>query len=61
MRYRWLAEEKGFARPIRVGDAEHWQTIRPSTTEWQETPAAGLDKAAFQVPTDLYYINVNRS
>jgi len=56
--YRWKASEKAFAMPVRVGNPEHWQVIRP-TTEWQtmETPLA---RDAFQVATDLYYVNVSK-
>ena len=56
--YRWKADEKGFAMPIRVGQPGAWQTITP-TTEWQ-TMATSLAKDAFQVATDLYYVAVSR-
>ena len=54
--YRWEAEERAFAMPVRVGDPASWQTIRP-TADWQimKTP---LGKDSFQVATDLYYIDV---
>src|SRR5262249_22546464 len=32
--YRWKADEKGFAMPIRVGTPERWQFITP-TADWQ--------------------------
>ena len=32
--YRWKADEKAFAMPIRVGTPESWQIITP-TAEWQ--------------------------
>jgi aminopeptidase N len=56
--YRWKADEKAFAMPVRVGLKEHWETIHP-TTEWQtmETPLA---REQFAVATDLYYINVSK-
>jgi aminopeptidase N len=56
--YRWVADEKDFAMPIRVGLKEHWQVIHP-TTEWQ-TMKTPLTNSQFQVATDLYYVNVNR-
>src|SRR5580700_600114 len=34
VQYRWVADEKGFAMPVRVGSKEHWETIHP-TAEWQ--------------------------
>jgi hypothetical protein len=58
VQYRWVADEKAFAMPVRVGSKEHWETIQP-TTEWQrmKTP---VTKGQFDVATDLYYINVNK-
>jgi aminopeptidase N len=57
--YRWKADEKGFAMPIRAGKRGAWTVIQP-TTEWQtmKTPL-GIDD--FEVATDLYYVNVSRS
>ncbi len=57
--YRWQADEPGFNMPIRVGRPGAWQTIRPSA-EWQPllTP---LGADAFEVATDLYYVNVKRT
>jgi len=56
--YRWKADERDFAMPIRAGKAGAWQTLRP-TTSWQvlKTP---LKKDEFEVPTDLYFVNVVR-
>jgi aminopeptidase N len=56
--YRWKADERDFAMPIRVGEAGKWQTIQP-TTDWKlmKTP---LTKEQFAVATDLYYVNVTR-
>ncbi len=54
--YRWEADERAFAMPIRVGDPANWQTIRP-TTAWQVMPTT-LGKDRFQVATDLYYVEV---
>ena len=56
--YRWEAEERAFAMPIRVGRPGHWQVIRP-TTEWATMPTV-LGKKDFEVATDLYYVNVTR-
>ncbi len=56
--YRWKADEAGFAMPIEVGDATHWTSIRPVTTEWKTMPWAGT-KEQFKVATDLYYVNVS--
>jgi len=56
--YRWKADERDFAMPIRVGDPAKWLVIRP-TTDWaiMKTP---LKKDTFQVATDLYYVNVTK-
>jgi hypothetical protein len=56
--YRWKADEKGFAMPVRVGAKDSWQVIQP-TTEWQ-TMKSALKKDDFQVATDLYFIEVNK-
>jgi aminopeptidase N len=56
--YRWKADEKDFAMPVRVGNPAAWQLIHP-TTEWQTMPLA-LPRNEFEVATDLYYIYVNR-
>lgn len=54
--YRWKADVPGFAMPIKVGRPGQWQIIHP-TVEWQnlQTP---LEKDAFQVATELYFVNV---
>ena len=57
--YRWNAEERGFAMPIRIGEAGKWQTIRP-TTDWQVMKAP-VPSEALGVATDLYYVNVVRA
>jgi len=57
--YRWKGDEVGFAMPIEVGDPKHWQMVKPVTTEWKTMPWTGT-KDAFQVATDLYYVNVSK-
>jgi aminopeptidase N len=54
--YRWRADERGFAMPIRVGDPKKWTTIRP-TVDWQMVKAP-VSKESFEIATDLYYVNV---
>jgi aminopeptidase N len=56
--FRWQADEKAFAMPVRVGLKDHWETIHP-TTEWQ-TMKTPLKRDQFAVATDLYYINVSK-
>src|SRR6185312_7397427 len=56
--YKWQAEEPGFAMPIRAGNPEHWQTLHP-TLEWQ-TMKTPLTKDQFEVPTDRYYVAVDK-
>ena len=54
--YRWKADERGFALPIKVGDPAKWQMIQP-TTDWKSMDwSAGKD--AFKVATELFYVNV---
>jgi len=56
--YRWRADVKGFAMPIKVGKKGAWQTITPGS-EWQvmTTP---LTKDEFEVATELYYVDVTK-
>jgi len=54
--YRWKADVREFAMPVRVGRRGEWQLIRP-TTEWK-TMKWLLNGEDFAVATDLYYINV---
>jgi aminopeptidase N len=56
--YRWNAEERGFAMPIRVGRRGDWQVIQP-TTDWASMRTA-IPKAEFDVATDLYYVDVRK-
>ena len=54
--YRWQADERDFAMPIRVGTEGRWQTITP-TTDWK-VMANTVPKEEFAVATDYYYVNV---
>ena len=54
--YRWRADERAFAMPVKVGDPATWQVIRP-TADWQLMPT-DIPKDAFQVATDLFYVEV---
>jgi len=56
MAYRWIADERGFAMPIRVGTGGDWVVITP-TTEWA-TMRTSYTRATLEVATDLYYVNV---
>jgi aminopeptidase N len=56
--YRWKADEPAFAMPVRVGSANHWQVVQP-TTEWK-TMATPLTKDQFSVATDLYLVDVSK-
>jgi aminopeptidase N len=57
--YRWQADEKDFAMPIRVGKNDAWQTITP-TSEWH-TIKTPLKSDEFDVATDLYYVIVSKT
>ena len=56
--YRWRADERAFAMPIRVGQSGEWRTIEP-TTDWKVMPLT-IAADQFQVATDLYYVAVLR-
>jgi hypothetical protein len=57
--YRWKAEVKEFAMPVKVGRRTEWKTIHP-TTEWK-TMKTSLKKEDFEVATELYYVQVIKS
>ena len=59
MAYRWKADERGFAMPIKAGRPGAWELLRP-TTDWKLLKTQ-LKPADFQVATDLYYVNVSIS
>jgi aminopeptidase N len=56
--YRWKTEERGFNMPIRAGKRGAYETLHP-TTDWQSMKTS-LTKDEFEVPTDLYYIEVSK-
>jgi len=56
--YRWNADSKGFAMPVRVGKRGQWQIVQ-ATTEWKTMPMP-LKREEFEVASDLYYINVKK-
>jgi aminopeptidase N len=56
--YRWKAEVKEFAMPVKVGRKGNWRLIQP-TSEWK-TMKTDVRKADFEVATDLYYIEVSK-
>ena len=53
--YRWNAEERAFAMPIKVGTQGNWQVIQP-TADWKTMPNK-LGKG-LAVATELFYVNV---
>ncbi|MEO8595029.1 MAG: M1 family metallopeptidase [Candidatus Solibacter sp.] len=56
--YRWKAGEPRFQMPVKIGDPQHWQTVKPGVA-WQTLKTA-IKNNAFQVATDLYFIGVNK-
>jgi aminopeptidase N len=56
--YRWDAAERAFAMPIKVGKRGQWQTVVP-TADWA-IMRSPMTKEAFEVATDLFYVNVVR-
>ena len=54
--YRWKADERDFAMPVRVSIKGTSQILEP-TTEWTMMPVIA-SKEEIEVATDLYYINV---
>ena len=56
--YRWKADVRAFAMPVKVGANDDWKTIRP-TGEWQTMPTV-LQKEQFEVAADRYFIAVDK-
>ena len=56
--YRWKADERAFAMPVRIGAPGAWQIIHP-TTDWKVMETS-LKKSDVEVATDLYYVNVTK-
>lgn len=54
--YRWEADVTGFDMPILVGKKGAYQQIFPVTGEVRETVIPNLQKADFQVATELFYV-----
>ncbi len=54
--HRWVADEPGFAMPIRVGDAKALQTIQP-TIEWTKLESERT-RDTLAVATDWFFVNV---
>ena len=57
--YRWKVDVLNFSMPIRVGLSQDWLVIQP-TEEWQ-TLRTSIGKDQFEVATDLYFIDVQKS
>ena len=57
--YRWKVDEAGFVMPVKVGTPANWVTIE-ATTEWK-TMKTSVAKDAFEVATDLFYVNVAKN
>ena len=57
--YRWKADERGFAMPVKVGRRGAWEILHP-TTDWKLLKTQ-LKKDEFEVATDLFYVNVSIS
>lgn len=53
--YRWKADERAFAMPIRVEVSGKPQVVHP-TTDWQTMPYTGAPELG--VPIDRYYVDV---
>lgn len=59
LKYRWRTDETAFAMPVRLRIAGQWQLLKP-TTQWQAIKTTAK-KSEVDVPTDIYYIEVDKS
>jgi aminopeptidase N len=58
VKYRWKADVKGFAMPVKLGTPGTWEIVK-ATTKWQ-TLKSPVKKSDFQVAEDLYYVKVEK-
>jgi aminopeptidase N len=57
-RYRWEAEVKDFRMPIKVTTSRGtFESITPTTSEWQSRTLQGMTPENFKVADDLFYVN----
>jgi aminopeptidase N len=56
--YKWDADERNFAMPVRIGTPGKWQSIHP-TTKWQSMRTS-LTRDEFQVDLDHFYVDLNK-
>ena len=56
--YRWRADERGFAMPVKAGRKGAWDVLHP-TTDWKLLKTQ-IKKDEFEVATDLFYIKVTK-
>jgi len=56
--YRWKADERAFAMPIRAGAHGQWQMLE-ATSDWKVMKNT-IKADDFEVATDFYYVNVNK-
>jgi aminopeptidase N len=56
--YRWKADERAFAMPVKAGRPGAWDVLHP-TTDWKLLKTQ-IKKDEFGVATDLFYVNVTR-
>ncbi len=54
--YRWNADERAFAMPIKVGTRGEWQVIQP-TGDWKSMP--NKFGKQLEVATELFFVNVS--
>jgi aminopeptidase N len=56
-RYRWIADEPGFAMPVRWNNGREMVTLTPVTGEWKTVVMYGYDSEAWDDVNNHYYID----
>ena len=56
--YRWKADERAFAMPVKAGKSGAWDVLHP-TTDWKLLKTQ-IKKDEFEVATDLFFVNVTK-
>ena len=54
--YTWIANVEGFDMPVKVGKKGDYQMIYPIAGEMKEMVFKNLNKADFQIATELFYV-----
>lgn len=61
VRYRWSADVKTFAMPIRITTSSNRSELIYPTTEWKTSPLPDIHPDEVKIATDQFYVRVKQS